>query len=227
MLPAVSKIVQSIQSIKYNYAVIDIVYKELYNLENKKKFNTENRDQDNDVKENLDFNSLNFCNVNFQYPNSYEKNLKNINIEINNGDKIGIIGQTGSGKSTFVNLLCGLLYPNSGDIKINKEDLIKKEKAWQKKIGYVPQNVSIIDESILFNIVLEDDPNKIDLIRVDELLKQVNLYEHVYNLPKRINELAGESGVKLSGGQRQRIGIIRALYKNPSILILLMKLQVL
>ena len=88
------------------------------------------------------------------------------------------------------------------------------------KIGYVPQNVSIIDESILFNIVLEDDPNKIDLIRVDELLKQVNLYEHVYNLPKRINELAGESGVKLSGGQRQRIGIIRALYKNPSILIL-------
>ena len=62
-----------------------------------------------------------------------------------------------------------------------------------KKIGYVPQNVSIIDAGILFNIVLEDDPNKIDLIRVDELLKQVNLYEHVYNLPKRINELAGES----------------------------------
>ncbi len=220
LLPAVSKIVQSIQSIKFNYAVIDIVYKELSNLDNKINVISENRGQENEIKENLEFNQIHFSNVNFQYPNSYEKNLKNINIEINNGDKVGIIGQTGSGKSTFVNLLCGLLYPNSGNIKINSEDLIKKEKAWQKNIGYVPQNVSIIDESILFNIVLEDDLNKINFSRVDELLKQVNLYDHVYKLPKNIYELAGEGGVKLSGGQRQRLGIIRALYKNPSILIL-------
>ena len=95
-----------------------------------------------------------------------------------------------------------------------------KKKKHGKKIGYVPQNVSIIDESILFNIVLEDDLNKIDLSRVDELLKQVNLYDHVTNYLK-ILWIGGESGVKLSGGQRQRLGIIRALYKNPSILILM------
>jgi ABC-type multidrug transport system fused ATPase/permease subunit len=220
LLPAVSKIVQSIQSIQYNRAVINVVYKELSNLENKKNTASENRVQNNDVKKNIEFKNINFDNVNFQYPNSYEKNLKNINIEICDGDKVGIIGQTGSGKSTFVNLLCGLLHPNSGIIKINKEDLIKNEKAWQNEIGYVPQNVSIIDESILFNIVLEDNPDKIDLNRVNELLKQVNLFEHVYNLPKKLYELAGENGVKLSGGQKQRIGIIRALYKNPSILIM-------
>ena len=133
LLPAVSKkIVQSIQSIKFNYAVIDIIYKELSNLDNKLNVISENRVQENEIKENLEFNQIHFSNVNFQYPNSFEKNLKNINIEINNGDKVGIIGQTGSGKSTFVNLLCGLLYPNSGNIKINSEDLIKKEKAWQK-----------------------------------------------------------------------------------------------
>ena len=220
LLPAVSKIVQAIQSIKFNYAVIDVIYKELSNLDNEINISSENRDQDNEMKKDLEFNKLSFCDVNFKYPNSYEKNLSDINIDIHNGDKIGIIGQTGSGKSTFINLLCGLLHPNGGKININGKDLIKEEKAWQKNIGYVPQNVSIIDESILFNIALEDDLEKIDINKVDKLLKQVSLFDHVYSLPNTIHELAGESGAKLSGGQRQRLGIIRALYKDPSILIL-------
>ena len=220
LLPAVSKIVQAIQSIRFNYAVVDVIYKELSNLDNEINISSENRDQDNDMKKDLEFNKLSFSDVNFKYPNSYEKNLSDINIDIHNGDKIGIIGQTGSGKSTFINLLCGLLHPNGGKININGKDLIKEEKAWQKNIGYVPQNVSIIDESILFNIALEDDLKKIDINKIDKLLKQVSLYDHVYSLPNTIHELAGESGAKLSGGQRQRLGIIRALYKDPSILIL-------
>ena len=97
-----------------------------------------------------------------------------------------------------------MLYPNSGNIKINSEDLIKKEKHG-KKILVMFLKMSQLLMKVYYNIVLEDDLNKIDLSRVDELLKQVNLYDHVYKLPKNIYELAGESGVKLSGGQRQRL----------------------
>lgn len=220
LLPAISKIVQSIQSIKYNYAVIDVIYKELSNLDNNDLLNKENREQNLNKKRELEFNNLNFENVNFSYPNSFEKILKNININIKDGDKVGVIGRTGSGKSTFVNLFCGLLRPSEGRIKINGEDLNKSEQSWQKKIGYVSQAVSIIDESILFNITLNDDINKINLDRVNKLLKQVDLYDHIYKLPNNIHELAGEDGAKLSGGQCQRLGIARALYRNPSILIL-------
>ena len=220
LLPAISKIVQSIQSIKYNYAVIDIIYKELSSLEKINFPGGENRVQDFNEKKELIFDNFDFENVNFSYPNSYEKNLKDININIKKGDKVGVTGKTGSGKSTFINLFCGLLHPTEGRIKINGNDLIKIEQSWQKNIGYVPQTVSIIDESILFNITLEDKIENVDLDRVNELLKQMDLYDHIYKLPNNIHELAGENGTKLSGGQCQRLGIVRALYRNPSIIIL-------
>ena len=174
LLPAISKIVQSIQSIKYNYAVIDIIYKELSSLEKINFPGGENRVQDFNEKKELIFDNFDFENVNFSYPNSYEKNLKDININIKKGDKVGVTGKTGSGKSTFINLFCGLFYPTEGRIKINGNDLIKIEQSWQKNIGYVPQTVSIIDESILFNITLEDKIEKVDLDRVNELLKQID-----------------------------------------------------
>jgi len=190
LLPAISKIVQSIQSIKYNYAVIDIVYKELSSIKKNDLSNGENRDQDFNKKKELKFDNLSFENVNFSYPNSYEKNLKDININIKRGDKVGVTGKTGSGKSTFINLFCGLLHPSEGRIKINENNLAKSEQSWQKNIGYVPQTVSIIDESILFNITLEDDIKKIDLNRVNNLLREVDLYDHIYKLPNNIYELA-------------------------------------
>lgn len=220
LLPAISKIVQSIQSIKYNYAVIDIIYKELTSFEINHVLNVENREQDFNKKKELKFDYLNFENVNFSYPNSYEKNLKDINLTVKSGDKVGVTGKTGSGKSTFINLFCGLLYPSEGKIKVNGNDLVKSEQLWQKNIGYVPQNVSIIDESILFNITLEDDIEKINLDRVNDLLKQIDLYDHIYKLPNNIYELAGENGTRLSGGQCQRLGIVRALYRDPSVIIL-------
>ena len=98
--------------------------------------------------------------------------------------------------------------------------MIEQQNLWQNKIGYVPQNVSIIDESILFNICLEDDEDKIDLKKVNKILRIVELYDYIYSLPKNIHEFAGESGKKLSGGQCQRIGIARALYKDFTILVL-------
>jgi len=216
LLPSVSKVVGSVQSIKFNSAVIDLIYSELVDFNN----NENNRKKDTKNETSLNFNNITFNQVNFSYLGINKKILNDVNIKINKGDKIGIVGKTGSGKSTFINLFCGLFSCNSGNVKINNQNINEILSPWQKKIGYVPQSVSIIDESILFNISLENDLSKVNINQINEVLKIVDLYDHVYNLPNNIYELAGENGKNLSGGQCQRLGIARALYKNPSIIIL-------
>ncbi len=216
LLPSVSKIVQSTQTIKFNSPVIDLVYNELVDF-NK---NENNRKQNIKINENFKFENINFKDVHFSYKDKQIKILNNINIKIKNGEKIGVIGKTGSGKSTFVNLFCGLLSSENGEIKINDQNINEILPSWQNIIGYVSQNVSIIDESILFNISLESDINKVNLNKINEVLKIVDLYDHIYGLPKNINERAGEGGANLSGGQCQRLGIARALYRDPSVIIL-------
>tara|TARA_B110000259_G_scaffold188326_1_gene246498 strand:- start:1335 stop:3083 length:1749 start_codon:yes stop_codon:yes gene_type:complete len=216
LLPSISKIAQSIQSIKFNSAVIDLIYYELIDFDN----NKNNRKKEKLQEGVFIFENINFENVDYTYPANDKKILNNINIKIKKGDKIGIIGKTGSGKSTFLNLFSGLLECQQGKIKINNEVIKRNLSSWQKIIGYVPQNVSIIDESIMFNISLEDDLNKIDIEKINKILKIVDLYDHIYNLPKNLHELAGENGKNFSGGQCQRLGIARALYKNAKIIVL-------
>ena len=216
LLPSISSISKSVQSIKYNSVVVDLIYSELVDFDNNK--NSRKNDKLHD--DNFNFESINFENVNFSYPKNNTKVLNNINVKINKGDKIGIIGKTGTGKSTFLNLFCGLLECQQGKININNKDIKENISSWQRMLGYVPQNVSIIDESILFNIALESNLNEINIEKIKEILKTVDLYDHIYNLPKNIYELAGEHGQNFSGGQCQRLGIARALYRNPSIIIL-------
>jgi len=216
LLPSISSISKSVQSIKYNSVVVDLIYSELVDFDN----NKNNRKNDKLHDSNFNFESINFENVNFLYPTNNIKVLNNINVRINKGDKIGIVGKTGTGKSTFLNLFCGLLECQQGKININNKDIKENLSSWQRMMGYVPQNVSIIDESILFNIALESNLNKINIEKIKEILKTVDLYDHIYNLPKNIYELAGEHGQNFSGGQCQRLGIARALYRNPSIIIL-------
>ena len=215
LLPSVSKLVQSIQSIKYNSHSVNLIYSELADLD-------KSGSRDNKIKSDKDFNFENifFKNVDFAYPSSEKQILNNINIEIKKSDKIGIIGKTGSGKSTFINLLCGLLDNNQGSIEINNKTIQSVMTSWQNVIGYAPQSASILDESILFNISLEVNPDKTSIKKIDQILKLVDLYDYVYSLPEKIYARAGENGNNLSGGQAQRLGIARALYRNPSIIIL-------
>ena len=213
LLPSISKIAQSVQSIKFNSAVVDLVFKEL------KDSNINSRTQKSTTVD-IAFEDIIFKNVNFSYSSTSKKILDDINIEIKKGDKIGIIGKTGSGKSTFLNLFTGLLEPQNGMIKVNNLEMKKDLSSWHKIIGYVPQSVSIVDESILFNISLEDNLEYVDLKRIEEVLKTVDLYDYIYSLPKNIMELAGENGKNFSGGQCQRLGIARALYKNIKVIIL-------
>jgi ABC-type bacteriocin/lantibiotic exporter with double-glycine peptidase domain len=216
LLPSISKMVQSVQSIKFNNAVIDLVYNELIDFNN----NKNNRKEEKLYDESFIFNNINLEEVNFSYSTNKKIILNNVNIEIKKNDKIGIIGKTGSGKSTLLNLLTGLLECQQGKVRINSKELNENLSSWQRMIGYVPQNVSILDESILFNISLESEPDKINIEKINETLRTVDLYDHIYSLPKNLYELAGENGKNLSGGQCQRLGIARALYKSTNVIVL-------
>ena len=218
LLPAVSKIVNSIQSLRFNNPVVDLIYKELNDfkknepiIKNYKNFN---------LLKTIDLKKITLKNLNFGYSNNKESIFKKINLEINVNDKVGLVGKTGVGKTTFINLLTGLIKCDEGSLNINDQNINDITKEWQKMIGYVPQLVSIIDENILFNITLKSDENQINFEKLYDVLKIVDLYDHVFSLPKNIYELAGERGMKLSGGQSQRVGIARALYKDSQILIL-------
>ena len=218
LLPAVSSIVKSIQSLKFNEPVIKLIYEELIDYKKNELIIKQQRDSKEEEKINLK--KITLKEVSFSYPNSKQKVFDRINFEINANDKIGIIGKTGTGKTTLLNLITGLIDCNEGKVIINDTNIDNLKLNWQRMIGYVPQLVSILDENILFNVTLEDDEKKINLSKFNEVLKIVDLHDHIYNLPNNIYELAGERGAKLSGGQCQRIGIARALYKDPKILIL-------
>jgi len=161
-------------------------------------------------------------NVSYQYPNTDRTALKDINLKILAGSKVGIVGSTGSGKTTTVDLILGLLDVQSGTLEVDGQVINKSNvRAWQKSIGYVPQQIYLSDDTIAANIafgVKLEDINQEALFRAS---KTANLHDFVINeLPQKYNTTIGERGIRLSGGQKQRIGIARALYHNPKILIL-------
>ena len=163
--------------------------------------------------------ALNFKEVSFQYRDSTEFTLHGISFSFNTGESIGIVGLSGSGKSTLVDLMLGILKPTTGTVSIGDHEMESVGKVWRKSIGYVPQNVFLMNDSIAENIRLGindfENDDKILLRAVSE----AELSELVENLPAGIDTIVGERGTKLSGGERQRIGIARAMYLSPNVLI--------
>ncbi|TGL66484.1 ABC transporter ATP-binding protein [Leptospira jelokensis] len=159
--------------------------------------------------------------VNFQYNDSGPWVLKDINIVIPKGARVGIIGKTGNGKSTLMDLLMGLLPPTNGSILIDGIEINKLNiREWQNSIAHVPQNIYISDSSIAENIAFGIDKNMIDVFKVKEAAKKAKIADDIDSLPLGYDTRLGERGVKFSGGQRQRVGIARALYRDSSIIFL-------
>jgi ATP-binding cassette, subfamily B, bacterial PglK len=162
--------------------------------------------------------SINFRNVYFSYPGRAEI-LKNINLTITKNSIIGIKGETGSGKSTLIKLLMKLLDPSKGNVDVDGVNMNTLGKNWQTRIGYIPQNFYILDDTILENIIFSEDESKFEIDKINSILKFCKLYDVVNNLPKKLNTIVGPSGKQLSGGQAQRLAIARALYQDKDILI--------
>ena len=139
---------------------------------------------------------------------------------IKKGDFIGIIGETGSGKSTLINLLIGLLKPSEGKVEVDEFNINLNLPEWYKKIGYVPQSVYLIDDTIKKNIAFGLPNDDIDDDLVGKAVEKASLNKFINDLQSGLETIVGEKGIRLSGGQQQRIGIARALYRDPEILIL-------
>lgn len=161
-------------------------------------------------------------NIHYSYPNTKRTALKDINIIIPAKNIVGIVGSTGSGKTTTVDIILGLLEAQKGTLEVDGKAITKyNSRAWQRSIGYVPQHIYISDDTVAANIAFGVDPKDINQETVEKVSKIANLHEFVINeLPQKYQNTIGERGVRLSGGQLQRIGVARALYHNPSLLVL-------
>ncbi len=159
--------------------------------------------------------------VSFKYPVSEHPVINNISLDIHKNESVGIVGTTGSGKSTLVDLILGLHSPSSGKIVIDDTELTKDLlPAWRSKIGYVPQEIYLLDESIGANIAFGIPKSEINKDLLKKAAEAAQILDFINTLPKGFDSLVGERGARLSGGQRQRIGLARALYHQPEILIL-------
>ena len=159
-------------------------------------------------------------NISFKYPNSENVVLNNVKITVNKGAKIGIVGKTGSGKSTLIDIMMGLITPNEGSLIVD-DKLISEEniRSWQMHIAHVPQFIYLSDSTIAENIAFGIEKNLIDFDAVKLAAKQAQISDTIEQLDNKYNTSIGERGIRLSGGQRQRIGIARALYKKADVII--------
>jgi ABC-type multidrug transport system fused ATPase/permease subunit len=224
LMPALQQIYGSFTQLRFSSPALVSLHKELLSLNkssSKLKKIHNNKKIMNEINLTLK-KSIELKKVNFNYPGSKKKSLKNIDIIIPAGNKIGIVGTTGSGKTTLVDLILGLLDAQEGILSVDGQQIdMTNKKTWQKKIGYVPQQIYLSDTSVAENIAFGIDPIDIDLKKLHRVSKIANFHDFVINdLNDSYNSIIGENGVKLSGGQRQRIGIARALYHDPDILIL-------
>lgn len=219
LMPSANRIVAYTNTIKFNMPLFEELYDELITIRNRK-MNKESVFLDNRQKI-LSFEEcIEIKNLQYKYPEGENLVLKNVSFSIPKGKFVGIIGSSGAGKTTFVDILLGLLMPTSGCITVDDKDISENLYGWQENLSYVPQSVYLIDGTIRENIALGIAENLIDDKLVEKVLKMTELYEFTQALPEGIETNIGERGVKLSGGQRQRIGIARALYCQPNVLIL-------
>jgi ABC-type branched-subunit amino acid transport system ATPase component len=211
VLPSINKLVSSKQTLRVSRSTIETIHHDL-DLPISVKPSHENV--------NFQFENVVVDQLDFKYEQSENLVLSNVKMRIQSGEAVGFVGQSGSGKSTLIDIMLGLLEPQNGSVLINGQTIENVKQSWQKQIGYIPQTIFLMDDSLRRNIAIGIADNEIDEVAIVEALKSAQLEEFVASLPEGLDTVVGERGVRLSGGQRQRIGIARALYHRPSVLVL-------
>lgn len=218
VLPSVNRINTYITEIAYTQPSLDFVYENLQEGMKTDEMLAERRANSQVEKLKLE-DKIELNHISFHYPDSEKKIFKDAHMVVPKGKSVGIIGASGAGKSTIVDVLLGLLHAQEGKITCDGIDIFKNYESWLAQIGYIPQSIYLIDESIRDNIAFGIDADKISDERIWEVLEEAQLKEFIEELPEGLDTTIGDRGIRLSGGQRQRIGIARALYNDPEILV--------
>lgn len=221
LLPSVNRMSTALNLMSYYEPSLDKM------IENLQEFDEQgNIGIENDFKEKKEMNAeiqvinkIELCDITYHYPNVEQPVLKHANMRINIGQSVGIVGASGSGKTTAIDILLGLLYPQSGSVEVDGHDIRENYDGWLSQLSYIPQNIFMLDDTIRANVAFGITTEEIDDKQVWKALEEAQLKEFVQSLPEGLDTSIGERGVRLSGGQRQRIGIARALYSDPQLLI--------
>ena len=212
LLPSLTRLVAAMSEIRRRAAFIDEIYDDLF-AETAKKTQPEDEEELNFQK------SIEIVDVSFAYSNGEGSALQGVNLSIKKGQTVGIVGPSGAGKTTLINLILGFLQPQLGQLKIDGIPLGKNVRSWQRLVGYVPQDTYVFDDTLEQNITLAFDNEKIDETKLRDAIRDAKLEEFVHQLPRGLTTKVGEQGSLLSGGQRQRIAVGRALYGDPAVLV--------
>ena len=215
LLPSVGKVNTYITEMTFHRISLENIYRDLQECEMEMKRETKPQEVSCDFRKEIRIQDISFC-----YEGREQLIFEKENLRIGCGEAVGLVGPSGQGKTTLADLIMGLLHPTAGTIFVDDRDIAKCLGSWQKKIGYVPQNIYLSDDTIMANVAFGVWEEEIEESKVKRALEQAQILEFVNSLPQGYNTRIGDRGVQLSGGQRQRIGIARALYHNPEFLIL-------
>lgn len=218
LLPSVNRISNALAGVAFREPMLDKLIENIRGL-----------DQSNDGEEAIQSaeesiisgirQDISLREILFHYPGTEKNILSGASLTINKGESIGIIGASGAGKTTAIDILLGLLSPQKGQILVDGRDIAEDMHGWHRQIGYIPQTIFMLDDTIRRNVCFGIEEKDISEKRLWRALGEASLADFIRTLPKGVNTEIGERGVRLSGGQRQRIGIARALYQNPGVLV--------
>ncbi len=216
LMPALNRVLTSITEIRHRGPYIDTIYAD---LQEHNDYEASTVSQDRPHNKITFQHDIEFKDINFTYKSANRHSVADVSLRIAKGSSVGIVGVSGAGKSTLIDIFLGLLRPGSGQVLVDGVDIYSNLRSWQAHLGYVPQDVNLIDDTLRHNIAFGLHDDQIDNARLSIVINTVRLEDFIASLADGVETLIGEHGARLSGGQRQRIAIGRALYRDPDVLV--------